>query len=226
MDSVLGALAGVGCVGIWTVLAFFRGGFWRLRERLGFGRGVSGVRVAAVIPARDEEAVIGRAVSSLRLQQTAAGDALRIVVSDDESSDRTAAVAAAGRRGSGSSRPRPAGWKGKLWAVSEGVREAGSGCDFYLLTDADIEYASPDVLNGLRARASGGYDLVSVMARLRCESLAEKMLIPAFVFFFFMLYPPEWVRSGKGAAAAAGGCMLIRREMLERIGGIAAIRAR
>ena len=91
-------------------------------------------------------------------------------------------------------------------------------------TDADIEHTSPDLLSALLAKAESGFDLVTVMVQLRCESLAEQLLIPAFVFFFFMLYPPRWVVAGKGSAAAAGGCMLIRRDTLERIGGIACIR--
>ncbi len=161
-------------------------------------------------------------MASLRSQRGV--PSLRIVVADDESSDDTAAAAAAAGADVVRARPLPAGWKGKLWAVSEGVRAAGRDTDYFLLTDADIQFAEPGVLRGLIEKAETGFDLVSVMAQLRCESPAEKMLIPAFVFFFFMLYPPEWVRSGKGSAAAAGGCMLIRREMLERIGGIAAIR--
>jgi hopene-associated glycosyltransferase HpnB len=211
-------------VGIWTILAVLRGGFWRLRERLPAGGQNVDEKVVAVVPARDEEGVIGAAILSLHSQRCGAGNKLKIVVADDESSDHTSDAASAAGAEVVRVRPRPSGWKGKLWAVSEGVRAAGRECDFYLLTDADIEYASPDVLRGLLAKASEGFDLVSVMARLRCESPSEKMLIPAFVFFFFMLYPPKWVRTGRGAAAAAGGCMLIRREMLERIGGIGAIR--
>jgi hopene-associated glycosyltransferase HpnB len=213
-------LGGIVCVGIWTVLALFRGGFWRLQERLGRGTASSEARVIAVVPARDEASVIKAAVGSLRRQS----EHLRVVVADDESSDGTGGTAIAAGAEVATVRPLAAGWKGKLWAVSEGLRAAGNDCDYYLLTDADIEYASPAVLNGLLARSAEGFDLVSVMARLRCDSAAEKMLIPAFVFFFFMLYPPKWVRTGRGTAAAAGGCMLIRREMLERIGGIAAIK--
>jgi len=224
MDSVLGRVAGAGCVGIWTVLALLRGSFWRLREHLNVqaaGKSLS-EGVVAVIPARDERETIEATVASLRAQ-TGVGT-LRIVVADDESSDGTGDAALAAGAEVVRVGPRPSGWKGKLWAVSAGVAAAGPAGSYFLLTDADIAYAAPDVVRALLDRASEGFDLVSVMARLRCESFAEKMLIPAFVFFFFMLYPPEWVRSGKGAAAAAGGCMLIRREMLERIGGIAAIR--
>ncbi|MDE3167051.1 MAG: glycosyltransferase, partial [Acidobacteriota bacterium] len=122
-------------------------------------------------------------------------------------------------------RPLPAGWTGKMWAVAEGVRAAGAA-DYLLLTDADIVHP-PDALAGLVARArTSGYDLVSYMVRLRCESAAEQALIPAFVFFFFLLYPPKWIADyARKEAGAAGGCILIRREALERIGGIERIRA-
>jgi hopene-associated glycosyltransferase HpnB len=119
----------------------------------------------------------------------------------------------------------PPGWSGKLWAVAEGIRHAQSlDADYYLLTDADIVHP-PENLATLVVRAeSAGYDLVSYMATLECRTLAERALIPAFVFFFFLLYPPAWIPSAKHATAgAAGGCILIRRTALERIGGIAAI---
>jgi len=142
---------------------------------------------------------------------------IQIVVADDESTDRTVACASAeGARVVRTGR-RPSGWKGKLWAVSEGIRTVEGSPDFLLLTDADIEYESREVVASLIAKAAEGFDLVSVMVRLRCDTWAEKLLIPAFVFFFFKLYPP-------GSPAAAGGCMLIRRETLERIGGIGSIR--
>jgi hopene-associated glycosyltransferase HpnB len=108
--------------------------------------------------------------------------------------------------------------------VSAGIDAVATNPEFFLLTDADIEHVSPDLLASLIAQAEEGFDLVSVMVQLRCESLAEQLLIPAFVFFFFKLYPPRWVIEGWGGAAAAGGCMLIRRETLVRIGGIASIR--
>jgi hopene-associated glycosyltransferase HpnB len=142
---------------------------------------------------------------------------LRIVVADDESADETGAEAKAAGAEVVRVGPRPAEWKGKLWALSEGISQADRSADYLLLTDADIEYRSTDILAALVAQAEIGFDLVSVMVRLRCESMAEKLLIPAFVFFFFMLYPP-------GTPAAAGGCVLIRRQTLERIGGIASIR--
>ena len=121
-------------------------------------------------------------------------------------------------------RPLPHGWTGKMWAVSEGVADAGSA-EYLLLTDADIVH-HPQNVAALVARArAGNYDLVSYMVRLHCSTFAEHALIPAFVFFFFLLYPPAWIRDPRRkTAGAAGGCILIRREALEGIGGIARIR--
>jgi len=121
--------------------------------------------------------------------------------------------------------PLPAGWSGKMWAVHQGVQQARTlAPDFLLLTDADIVHA-PGSVAGLVARAESGYDLVSLMVRLHCRSLAERLLIPAFVFFFFMLYPPRWIADPRRkTAGAAGGCILIRPEALTRARGIEAIR--
>ncbi len=120
-------------------------------------------------------------------------------------------------------KPLPAGWTGKLWAVSQGVAAAGAP-DYLWLTDADIAHA-PDTLRSLVARAVGeDRVLVSLMAKLRCESLAERALVPAFVYFFAMVYPFARVNGRGRTAGAAGGCMLARRDALERAGGIAAIR--
>jgi hopene-associated glycosyltransferase HpnB len=124
------------------------------------------------------------------------------------------------------SAPLPPGWTGKMWAVSQGVREAARlRPDYLLLTDADIEHP-PGNAAGLAARADqGGYALVSYMATLECRTFAERAMVPAFVFFFFMLYPPAWIADPRRATAgAAGGCMLVRRGALERAGGIEAIR--
>jgi hopene-associated glycosyltransferase HpnB len=176
-----------------------------------------------VIPARDEAESIGSAVRSLRAQSFPG--TLSIVVADDQSEDATASTArAAGADLVVSADPPPFGWKGKLWAVASGI-QAANAPEFFLLTDADIEYGSSNAIASLLARAESGYDLVSVMVHLRAESPAEKLLIPAFVYFFFKLYPPAWVACNGRTAAAAGGCMLIRREILERIGGIESIRS-
>jgi hopene-associated glycosyltransferase HpnB len=190
--------------------------------------------VTAVIPARDEAATIGATVGSL-LGQAYPG-AFAIVLVDDESRDGTAdaARAAAARVGASerltviAGKPLPAGWTGKVWAVRQGVEAATSGPqapDYLLLTDADITYA-PDALMRLVARAEqGGYVLTSLMAKLRCDSLAERAFVPAFIYFFQMLYPFAWVNArARKMAAAAGGCMLVRPRALASAGGIAAIR--
>jgi len=188
--------------------------------------------VVAVMPARDEAEVIGRAVASL-LAHDYPGP-LHLVVVDDHSSDGTAAAAldaaakagAAGRLTIISGEPLPPGWSGKLWAVRQGIAAAqAQGPDYLLLTDADIVHA-PNNLGALVARAEkGGYDLVSLMVRLNCRTMWERLLIPAFVFFFFMLYPPRWVTAPRRrTAAAAGGCMLIRRATLDAVGGVDSIR--
>jgi hopene-associated glycosyltransferase HpnB len=217
------ALAAIS-LAIQICLAFFRGRFWQLRERLepSIPAG-TGTSITAVVPARDEAESIERTVNSLRAQ-TFPGT-LRIVVADDQSGDATASAArAAGADLVVSVAPRPFDWKGKLWAVTSGIQAANEP-QFYLPTDADIEYCSSNAIASLLAQAESGYDLVSVMVHLRAESPAEKLLIPAFVYFFFKLYPPAWVAANGRTAAAAGGCMLIRREILERIGGIESIRS-
>jgi len=169
--------------------------------------------------------VVAQSIRSLTAQGYAG--AFRIVLVDDDSADGTADIArnadTSGRLTVIRAAPLPPGWTGKLWAVSQGVAHAGAP-DYLLLTDADIVHP-PQNLAGLVSRAEGGYDLVSYMAKLKCDSLAERALIPAFVFFFFQLYPPAWIRNPRRkTAGAAGGCILIRGEMLERIGGIATIR--
>lgn len=211
----------------WLYLLFCRGGFWRMRAAdLPNALPGAATAVAVVIPARNEASVIAQAVASLAAQDYPAP--FPIVVVDDESTDGTAEVARAAAPGRVTvirSAPLPPGWTGKLWAVAQGIAHADSfSPEFLLLTDADIVH-SPANLASLVSRAISGYDLVSLMVRLRCETLAERALIPAFVFFFFMLYPPAWIRDSRRATAgAAGGCLLIRRQTLESIGGIQQIR--
>jgi hopene-associated glycosyltransferase HpnB len=232
--SMIPEAVGAVSLGIWTYLVFKRGGFWRLRDpgSPSQEQAVPGGSVAVIVPARNEADVVGYAVRSL-LEQNYAGR-LHIFLVDDDSSDNTATVArqvAEHARGIDrltvvEARPLPDGWTGKLWALSEGLQKAAAfEADYFLLADADIFHA-PDNLASLVARAqSGGFDLVSLMAKLPCLSLAEQTLIPAFVFFFFMLYPPAWVaRPDRLTAAAAGGCLLIRSEALTRIGGMGEIR--
>ena len=212
MVILVGGLA----LAIWIYLLIGRGMFWRMRSEDSETTAAAGV--TAIIPARNEADVIGRAVASLA--------AVRVVVVDDASDDATADIARASGAIVVTARPLAAGWSGKLWAVSEGLKAAQADApEFWLLTDADIVHP-PDNIGGLVARArTGGYDLVSYMVRLQCRTVAEQTLIPAFVFLFFMLYPPAWIRSAQHrTAGAAGGCMLVRRDALDRIGGIERIR--
>jgi hopene-associated glycosyltransferase HpnB len=214
---------------IWLYMLAFRRGFWLLRERDNqrLPDPESWPPVVAVVPARDEADVIGRSIASLAAQDYP-GD-FRIVLVDDQSEDGTGRLAqtAGGARVTvitGS--PRPQGWTGKLWAMSQGVALASQGKpEFLWFTDADIEH-TPDNLRRLVTLAqSDGKVLVSLMARLSCRTAAEHFLVPAFVFFFDMLFPFGAVNDPKSkVAAAAGGVMLARRTALEKAGGIEAIR--
>jgi hopene-associated glycosyltransferase HpnB len=235
--SLAGALAAAACVA-WAYLMLGRGFFWLARERDDAESGAPAPApatwpsVVAVVPARDEADVIARSLASL-LAQDYPGD-FSVIVVDDASADGTAAKArslaapAAGgpRLEVLAGAPLPAGWTGKLWAIDQGVAHAsGAGApDYFLLTDADIAHAG-DNLRRLVARAeAGGLTLVSLMALLSAKTWAERLLIPAFVFFFAMLFPFAWVNDpGRRTAAAAGGCMLLRRDALEAAGGIGAI---
>ena len=221
----------------WLYLLMGRGGFWRAvpRDDVGVTKASEWSdwpRVTAVIPARNEAELIGENIRSL-LRQDYRGEFSLIVV-DDHSSDDTAAIvrrvasAAPGRVTVLAAPTLPEGWTGKLWALNHGIRYAESlpePPDYVLPTDADIRHAT-DSLTSLVTRARrNSLVLTSLMARLRCETLAERALIPAFVFFFQMLYPFTWVnRIERKTAAAAGGCMLVHRRALSSGGGIDAIR--
>jgi hopene-associated glycosyltransferase HpnB len=217
---------------VWLYLLFGRGMFWCLRERDDDDirlRSAQLPAVVAVVPARDEADVVATAVTSL-LTQDYRGP-FRVILVDDGSSDGTADVARrAALAGGGTDRfevlsggERPAGWTGKLWAMNQGLAHAARTAppEYVLFTDADIAHAR-DNISRLVARAeTGRLQLVSLMAKLKCETGAEKLLIPAFVFFFAMLFPFSWVNSpARKSAAAAGGCMLVRREALEAGGGL------
>ena len=238
---MIGLVAGGVALAVWLVLVFARQGFWLTAERDTRGLPAEPAHwpaVTAVVPARDEADVIATSIGSL-LAQDYPGD-FRVILVDDNSSDGTAEIA----RGLASASPSPEGeglnkierltilsgqplapgWTGKLWAVSQGIAAAGETPDYVWLTDADIAHA-PDTLRTLVTRAVGEKRvLVSLMARLRCKSVAERALIPAFVWFFQMLYPFGAVNRPTGVGAAAGGCMLANRIALERAGGIAAVR--
>ncbi|MDR3748708.1 MAG: glycosyltransferase [Acidobacteriota bacterium] len=226
-------VCGILCLLAWLYLLLFHGRFWQV-SRLQTGRPpesqLSGP-IAVVIPARNEASHIGRALRSLLAQSCA--HAIHIFVVDDNSTDGTADAARAAvsdgdqqRLHIISGRPLPPGWTGKLWAMQQGI-DAAMELDpqFLLLTDADVEHAPDNVATLVSIAERESYDLVSFMVKLHCRSLAEKLLIPAFVFFFFMLYPPLWIRSPRRkTAGAAGGCILIRPQALALGGGIDAIR--
>ncbi|MET9821800.1 MULTISPECIES: glycosyltransferase [Streptomyces] len=215
---------------LWLLLA--RGFFWRTDIRLP-AREEPAVwpSVCVVVPARDEAAVLPASLPSL-LAQDYPGRA-EVFLIDDGSTDGTGELACElARRHEGlpltvaSPGEPPAGWTGKLWAVRHGIGLARARePDYLLLTDADIAHA-PDSLRGLvSAAGAGGFDVVSQMARLRVESLWERLVVPAFVYFFAQLYPFRWIddgRAGSGrtrrtrTAAAAGGCVLLRTEAAER----------
>lgn len=232
------AIAALACAA-WTFALLLRGGFWRAGERDDEAPAVTSAlapwpRVVAVMPARNEADVIAATLASL-LRQDYPG-AFEIVVVDDHSDDGTAALARQAAATAGmaarltviSASALPESWTGKLWAMhcgSQHVAALPEPPDFILFTDADIGYA-PEALTALVVRARrDGLVLASLMAKLHCESFAERALIPAFIFFFRMLYPFAWVnRPGNATAAAAGGCMLVQYYALRAAGGVAAIR--
>ncbi|WP_366514208.1 glycosyltransferase [Moorena sp. SIO3I6] len=232
-------------LGIWIGLLGFRGQFWRADQRLvietfptrSVGQGESLPKVCAVIPARNEAELLPTTLRSL-LAQDYAG-CLTVIVVDDQSTDQTCTIAQALAQESNQSsegfqlevlsgQALPPGWTGKLWALEQGIRHGQQQTpapDYFLLTDADIEH-DPANLRQLVTKAEMEHlDLVSLMVLLRCQDFWERLLIPAFVFFFQKLYPFAWVNNPtKSTAAAAGGCILIRHQALNRIGGIQVVR--
>jgi hopene-associated glycosyltransferase HpnB len=218
---LIAELIAASALGTWLYLFTARGNFWRISAPVSPSRVAAGKSVCVVIPARNEEPVIGQALASLIDQAT------HIIVVDDHSSDRTAEIARQHGAQVIEAGPLPAGWSGKLWAISEGLKHAATlAPDYLLFTDADIVHSPGNIAELVSRAETANLDLVSLMVKLRCRSFAETLLIPAFVFFFFMLYPPEWVnRRGSKTAAAAGGCVLIRPAALDRIGGIQSIRS-
>lgn len=218
-------LLGFAPLAAWLYLMFGRGMFWMTRERDAgdVAAPEAWPSVVAVVPARDEADVIARTVGSL-VKQDYPGK-FKVILVDDQSTDGTGDAARALGCTVIDGAARPPGWTGKLWAVKQGIEAAGAP-DYLWLTDADIAH-TPNNLSKLAARAQAdGLALASLMAKLRCGNAAERLLIPAFVFFFDMLYPFAWVNDPKNKlAAAAGGCMLVRREALEKAGGVDAIKS-
>jgi hopene-associated glycosyltransferase HpnB len=233
----IGLAIGVAALGAWIYLVAARGGFWRARaweDDDASPEPAAWPHVVAVVPARNEAKMLPDTLASL-LRQDYPGR-FGVVLVDDHSEDATADVARAVARLPQSWHPLtivpaaalPQGWTGKLWAVRQGIERAAGAPDqpdHLLLTDADIAY-EPDAVRRLVAHAlARDLVLMSLMVELHCDSLAEKSLVPAFVFFFQMLYPFAWVDDPhRATAAAAGGCMLVRHDALRRAGGIDAIR--
>jgi hopene-associated glycosyltransferase HpnB len=222
----------------WLYLLTLRGGYWRTHHRLPpAGDGASPLpTVTAVIPARNEADILPACLPTL-LGQDYEGR-LGVIVVDDDSTDGTAKIAAelgaaaVARNGPDrtvrivTARPTPPDWAGKVWAMAEGVRAIAADTEYILFTDADIAYAQGAVARLARAAVDGEFALVSQMARLRTGNRAEKLLVPAFVYFFAQLYPFARVsRPRSRTAAAAGGCMLVRASALAGAGGLVPIRA-
>ena len=229
-------ILGIVTLAIWLHLFFGRGWFWRLKNLdADADRAKPSAlfpKIIAVVPARNEAETIGEAVTSL-VSQDYPG-VFSIVVVDDHSEDATDAIARRLSLEHGAedkvrvvaASALPEGWTGKLWALNEGVATtAAEAPAFYWFTDADITHA-PGTLHRLVARAEqDNLGLASFMVLLQSKTLPERALIPAFLYFFLMLYPPRWIADEDlSTAGAAGGCILLRREALERIGGLASIR--
>ncbi|EDX84839.1 glycosyl transferase, group 2 family protein [Synechococcus sp. PCC 7335] len=225
---------------IWVVLLLLWGQFWRADQQL--SRETSSINdlqgmwpsVAVVIPARNEAALIEKVVRS-HLTQTYPGT-LSILLIDDKSTDKTAQIAIQTAQKLDrteiltvlSGTALPTGWTGKLWALEQGfqyLRRQSNQPDYVLFTDADIEHSSDNLQRLVTKAESEKLDLVSLMVQLRTQSFWEDLLIPAFIFFFQLLYPFPWVNNPqKKTAAAAGGCVLLRFDALSRINGLQVIR--
>jgi len=234
--STLAQILALLSLAIWLVLFFFWGNFWRIWKSDADHSVPPPPQqwpcVTAVVPARNEAASITAVIAALA-KQDYPGEFSAITV-DDHSEDATAELARKASIGSGGASrlqvitaPNLApGWTGKLWALNSGVAAAeNSSTEFFWFTDADVVHA-PDTLRRLVARAEhGNLDLTSLMVLLESRTFAERLLIPAFLYFFLMLYPPRWIASPRAkTAGAAGGCILLRRTALKRIGGLASIR--
>jgi hopene-associated glycosyltransferase HpnB len=222
---------------IWLYLFFLNGHFWQIWIADSDAEAVTPLEdwpsVTAIVPARNEAASIEETVIAIASQNYPG--TFSLIVVDDHSDDGTGDLARKSAIGSGTqieidvlaAPSLEASWTGKLWALQAGVNTAAANPpDFYWFTDADVVHG-PGTLRRLVARAERQqFDLTSLMVLLRAESFAEKLIIPPFLYFFLMLYPPRWIANSKArTAGAAGGCMLLRSSALSRIGGLAAIRS-
>ena len=221
---------------IWLYLLLFRGGFWLSNQKIELQETPSNIHpsVYAVIPARNEADVLPISLKSL-LNQDYFGK-FTIILVDDQSNDGTGEVAQkiaenchqSERLIVISGQPLPKGWSGKLWAMEQGIKyikEHNCQPEYLLFTDADIEHHQSNLRELVTKSQQENLALTSLMVWLRCQSIWEQFLIPAFVFFFEKLYPFSWVNDAKNKmAAAAGGCILIRRDILEEVGGLEIVR--
>ena len=233
--SVAGTI-GIITLAIWLHLFFGRGWFWQVNKLNADGVRIEPPddwpKIVAVVPARNEAETIGEVFASL-LKQDYPGP-FSIVIVDDQSEDETVARATRVAEENSTKEkiriltapPLPKGWTGKLWALNAGVVSAQTDPPaFFWFTDADVTHA-PDTLRRLATRSEQDkLDLASLMVLLQAKTLPERALIPAFLYFFLMLYPPHWTTDDDLATAgAAGGCILVRREAIERIGGLDPLR--
>lgn len=222
----------------WIVLLAFRGGFWRMQETLEISASEASCSqatgwpdVVVIVPARNEAAVLPKTLPAL-LDQEYDGE-LRIVLVDDESEDATEQVASALAAGhihgerlcvQKAGRP-PRGWRGKVWAMAQGFAVAASYHPTYILfTDADIQHDASVIRSLVTHAQDENRDMVSIMAHLHIDGPWDRLLVPSFVYFFAKLYPFRWVAMARRrTAAAAGGCVLVRTEALQKAGGLEAI---
>lgn len=219
---------------LWVGLLWGWGQFWQADQRLEAPAShlESWPSVCAVIPARNEAEMLPQTLGSL-LTQDYPGS-FKVVLVDDQSTDDTSEIAQAIAAGLDQSarlrvvngQPLMEGWTGKLWALQQGIQsEQADPPAYWLFTDADIVHHDTNLAELTTKAVQDQLDLVSLMVLLRCESVWERLLIPAFVFFFQKLYPFPWVNDPNHTiAAAAGGCILIRSEALTRIGGMPPLR--
>lgn len=221
---------------IWLYLLLFRGKFWLSNQKIDPEKMslTTYPSVCAVIPARNEADVLPVSLRSL-LNQDYLGD-FKIILVDDQSDDGTTEIAyelatifdKTDRLTVISGQLLSSGWSGKLWAMEQGIqyiKEQNLHPDYILFTDADIEHHQTNLRELVGKSQQENLALTSLMVRLRCKSIWEQFLIPAFVFFFEKLYPFLWVNDPHHKmAAAAGGCILIRQDILEQVGGLEIVR--
>jgi hopene-associated glycosyltransferase HpnB len=223
----------------WLYLTFGHGRFWHADQRLRRDMPISHQvtqwpTVVTIVPARNEADVIERTLRSL-LEQDYPGE-FHVVMVDDQSDDRTGDIArqlaiehpAGAHLTVKAAEDRPSGWLGKMWAVHTGLQFAEKhwpDAAYRYLTDADIEHSRGNLRELVSKAEFEGLDLVSLMVRLHCQHAWEKLLIPAFVYFFQQVYPFPLINNPHShVGGAAGGCMLVRNRTLKQVGGMAAIR--